>query len=110
MARVTLTLAQMLPGGVELDPVAAETDGNAFVNTGNQWFYVLNGGGGNLLVTIRTPRTIDGNEVAEITKTLAATESWIFGVFRTDVYNQSNSEVWIDYDGVASVTVQAFTQ
>ncbi len=110
MARVTLTLAQMLPGGVELVPVAAETDGNAFANTGNQWLYVLNGSGGNVVVTIQTPKTVDGNAVAEVTKTLATMEDWLFGVFRVDVYNQPSGEVYVDYDIVTTVTVQAFTQ
>lgn len=100
----------MLPGGVELVPVAAEVDGNAFANTGNQWLYVLNSGGGNLVVTIQTPKTVDGNAVAEVTKTLATTEDWVFGVFRTDVYNQPSGEVYVDYDGVTSVFVQALTQ
>lgn len=110
MARVTLTLAQMSHSGVELVPVAAETDGNAFANTGNQWLYVLNGSGGNLIVTIKTPLTVEGIAVAEITKTLATMEDWLFGTFSTRIFNQSNGEVHIDYDTVSSVTVQAFTR
>ncbi len=110
MARVVLTLAQMSHNGVELVPVAAETDGNAWANNGNTWLYVLNGSGGNVVVTIKTPLTVEGIAVAEITKTLAAGEDWIFGTFSTRIFNQTNGEVHVDYDSITSVTVQAFTR
>lgn len=110
MARVTIVPSQMIPGGVAFSPVAAEIDGNAFPNTGNQLFYVNNGGGGSVILTIQTPLTIEGLAVAEVTKTLLTTEEWVFGTFPTHIFNQSNGEVWIDYDGVTSVTIQVFTQ
>lgn len=110
MARVTLTASSMLSGGVQLAAAAAQTDGNAFANTGNQWFYVKNGNGSTIVVTIQTPLTVGGIAVAEVTKSLLTTEEWLFGVFDTHIFNQSNGEVYIDYDIVASVTVQVFTQ
>ncbi len=109
MARVTLTASVLVSGGVVFSPVAAETDGNAVANTGNQFFYVNNGGGGAVVVTILTPLTVGGLAVAEATRTLAAGEEYVFGVFPTHIFSQSNGEVHIDYDGVASVTVQAFS-
>ena len=110
MARVTLTPSILSVNGVVFSPVAAETDGNAFPNTGNQLFYIKNGSGGNVVVTIQTPLTVVGLAVAEATRTLATTEEYVFGVFPTHVFNQSNGEVWIDYDIVTSVTIQVFTQ
>ena len=110
MARVLLTLAQMSHSGTELVPVAAEAAGNAIANTGNQWLYVNNGSGGTIVVTILTPLTVEGIAVAEITKSLLAGEDWIFGTFSTRIFNQANGEVHIDYDGVSSLTVQAFTR
>ena len=110
MARVTITPSQLVVGGVAFSPVAAQTDGNAFPNTGNQLFYVNNGGGGSVVLTIQTPFTAGGLALAEATRTLAAGEEYVFGVFPTHLFNQSNGEVWIDYDGVTSVTIQVFTQ
>jgi len=110
MARVTITPSRLISGGVAFAPVAAQVDGNAFPNTGNQLFYVNNGSGGSVVVTVRTPLTVGGIAVEEVTKTLLTTEEWVFGVFPTHIFNQANGEVWIDYDSITSVTIQVFTQ
>lgn len=110
MARVTITPSPMIVGGVAFSPVAVEADGNAFPNTGNQLFYIKNGNGATLTIIIQTPLTVGGIAVAEVTKALLTTEEWVFGVFPQHIFNQSNGEVWIDYDISASVTIQVFTQ
>lgn len=110
MARETITPSQLVSGGVAFSPVAVQTDGNAFPNTGNQLFYIKNGNGSTIVVTIQTPLTIAGIALAEVTKSLLTTEEWVFGTFPTHIFNQSNGEVWIDYDISASVTIQVFTE
>ncbi|KKK48334.1 hypothetical protein LCGC14_3146150 [marine sediment metagenome] len=110
MPRVTITPSQLIVGGVAFSPVAVETDGNAFPNTGNQLFYIKNSNAGTIVVTIQTPLTIEGIAVAEITKSILTTEEFVFGTFSTHIFNQSNGEVWIDYDVATSVTIQVFTQ
>lgn len=110
MARVTLTASVFAPGGVVFSPVAAETDGNAVKNTGNQVFYIKNGGGGAVTITFRTPLTVGGILVEEVTDSLGAGAEEMYGVFPTHIFNQSNGEVWVDFSGITSVTIQAFTK
>ncbi len=108
MARVTLIASVLAPGGVVFSPVAAETDGNAVKNEGNQFFYIKNGSGGAVTITFQTPRTVDGIAIEEVTDSLGAGNEEMYGVFSTHVFNQSNGEVWVDFSAVASVTIQAF--
>ena len=71
MARAALTVQQVVRTGLLSAPVAAETDGNSWNNTGKEVLHVINGATA-CVVTINTPRGPDGQDVTERTVTVAA--------------------------------------
>ncbi len=108
MARVALTVNQVVRTGFLSAPTAAQTDGNSFNNTGKEILHVINGATDSV-VTINTPRGPDGQSVTERTVTVSAASDQFIGPFPPEIFNQRGSLgdiVHVDYDSVANVTVE----
>jgi len=92
---------------------ATATHGDKFLNDGKTFLRIKNGDASPITVTIQTPGTIDGQALADLTVTIAATadedglDFQDIGPF-TAIYNQSDGYVWALCSAVTSVTIGAY--
>ena len=106
MPRTDLTPQQIARTG--LAPTFGSADGtnqNAFYNDGRTHLHVKNGGGSSINVTIDTPNTVDGLAISNLVVAVPAGGERIIGPFPTNIYNQLDGKVYVDWSGVTSVTV-----
>lgn len=105
MARTALTVTEVVPGGVAPSSTVGTVDGHYFENRGEEILVVNNSGAGAHVVTIPTPRTVEGLAVAEQTNSLSAGATEYMGPFDPSVFNQSGANrgrCFIDYDATQS--------
>lgn len=104
MARTVLVVTQGDTHG-PLDLGALEVAGDVandvgFPNDGMTKLYCHNAGAGAHVLTIRTPGTVGpGLAIAEDTVTIAAGKFALLGFFDRNLYNQPDSNVYVDSDG-----------
>ena len=74
---------------------ADATNGNKFTNDGHTYFEAVEGNGeGTAIITIATPKTVEGLAVDNVAVTLTNGERVIMGPFTPDVFNdQSGTDV-----------------
>ena len=83
---------------------ATVTDGDGFLNDGSIIVHVKNGGGGDVDLTVQTPAKAGGMDIAEQVTTITAGEERFVGPFPTAYFNQTDGQVYLDWDVVTSVT------
>lgn len=87
--------------------VAADAEGDAFLNSGRELVHVKNGGGSSVTVTINSVAAcnqgFDHNPAIEV----PASEERLIGPFPKARFNDSAEKVQVAYSGVTSVTVAA---
>lgn len=107
MARTDLTAQQIARTGLAPSYVAADgSNQNAFFNDGRTFLHVKNGGGSSITVTIDTPITVDGVlAVGNLAVGVTNGQERFIGPFPTNIYNQSDGRVHVDWSAVTSVTV-----
>lgn len=93
---------------------AAAGGGDSFPNTGKEFLYVNNGGGGSITVTISSNGAgtvcnfgVTGTQ-HDKTLTVGAGKIGVIGGLDPKQFNDSNGRVQVTYSGVSSVTVGAF--
>lgn len=105
------TLTPVTPDitGPLLGAVAATGGGDQFANTGREFFYIKNGGGGAITVTFDSPTTCSFNVAAnsnhDAAISVGAAAERIIGPFPTVRFNDGSGNVQVSYSGVTSVTV-----
>ncbi len=105
-ARAALTVQQIARTGLKPTYAAAvPADGHKFQNTGREFLHVKNGAGAPINVTIQTPGTVDGLAVGELIVAVTNAEERMIGPFPTNIYNQADGMVYLDYSSETSVTV-----
>ena len=77
------------------EQVMASADTYLFPNTGVEMIHI-NGGAAGGTLTIKTPQTVEGLNVAESPIILASGENYLFGPYPSKTYN--------DADGMVSLT------
>lgn len=108
MPRTDFTVLQIVRTGLTAAYTAADgTNQNAFANDGRTYLHVKNGGGGSINVTIDTPGSVDGLAVGNLVVAVPAAGEKIIGPFPTNIYNQTDGKVYVDWSGVTSVTAAA---
>jgi hypothetical protein len=109
MARTAITPQAITDDGLEATYEAANVDGNSIPGDGDHIIQVINASGGDIVVTAVTGGTFHGEAVADKAVTVTAGEERFIGPFKPALYNQvSDGLVYIDYDGVTSLTIAAF--
>jgi hypothetical protein len=112
---VALTVQEISRAGKAAQyPMVAPTatHGNKFINDGRTAFRVKNNGAVPTVVTIDCPAVLDGQAVADLTVTIAATgdgnglDFQDIGPFPVS-FNQSDGYIWAVCSVVASVLVSA---
>lgn len=96
-----------------IEPVAAVQavlSGDTFDNDGFTYLEVINGGGGDVAVTIVGQRILPANTSATRIVTVSAGTTKRIGPFPKEFFNTDlASEVAVSYDQVTTVTVRAFS-
>ena len=101
----TLTAQLIARAGLTPSYAACTAEGDEFVNTGSEFIHIKNGHSATQIVTIATPRTVDGLAVAERTVSILATSEQLIGPFPAGTYNDSAGKVQLTYDAVVSLTI-----
>lgn len=104
MAILTVTTPNL--AGVLVGNVNAAGGGDSFPNDGRTVFYVNNGGGAPITVTIDA-KSIDGMDFENPAIAVAAGAHKLIGPFPPKYFNDVNGRVGVSYSGVTSVTVAA---
>jgi hypothetical protein len=95
-------VVECVPSGVTLPQTAGIADGHKFDNTGEEFVAVKNNGAAPHIVTVPTPRTVEGLAVSELTNTVAAGATELMGPFTPGTFNQPSGadrgKVYVDYD------------
>lgn len=108
---IAMTIKVMSRSGLDLTPLSVSvqaTHGNKFWNNGKTFLMITNGSGGDVVVTIDTPNTVDGLAITDKTITIATGQTYAIGPFTGD-YNQSDGYVWFYCDVVTTVTAEAIS-
>jgi len=105
MAASEITIQPISRSGLTPSYEAANADGNYFANSGNEFFHVKNGDSSPHTVTIQTPNTVDGLEIADRVVTVPATSEKMIGPFPAGTYNDGSGNVNLSYDDITSMTI-----
>lgn len=111
MARSALAIQPHLAAGLQPVYTAANVDGHSVVNDGNSYIEIINGAVA-VVVTIVTPKLVDGLAVADQVVTVPATETRKIGPFPPGTYNQTSTDagsIHVDFDDISNVTIGAFS-
>lgn len=102
--RATLTVVDCVRSGVANTVTAAIAEGAKFANDGQTFLYCLDTVG-NAVLTFKTPGTVDGLAIAEMTATVVAdaTAGALIGPFPPSIYNQSDGTVHVTPDDHTSL-------
>ena len=104
----TLTVQNTSLAGITPTWTAAAAGGDEFLNSGDCYFEIKNGGS-EITVTVETPAKIEGIDIAEIAVVVPATTGVKrIGPFDPGIFNQSTGRVAVTYSAVTTVTVGAF--
>lgn len=112
MARTALASQTATEAGIVPTFSAANAAGHSI--SPGAMLYVKNGGGGSINVTIQTPATFRGKDVAETVVAVGAGVDKIIGGLDRASYVRTSAPdkgtIYVDFSGVTSVTVAALTQ
>lgn len=109
MARTNIAVQVIDRSGLSPSYAAADgVDQNAFVNNGETFLHVKNGGASPITATFQTPGLVDGLAVADLVVSVPNAEERMIGPFPTAIYNQGVGVVHVDWSSATSVTVAAF--
>ena len=104
----TLTVQNISLAGITPSYAGAAEAGDEFLNTGDTFFQIKNGGS-EATVTIETPAKIEGIDIAEIAVVVPATTGdKMIGPFDSSIFNQTTGRVAVTYSSETSITVGAF--
>jgi hypothetical protein len=105
----TLTVTPITRSGVDVTIAsglaAAAGGGDAFANTGQEYFIINNGDGSDHTVTFALTKTVDGVTPTPVAHNVVAGKTRIFGPFSPGDYNDTNGLVQVTYSAVTSVKV-----
>jgi len=113
--RTSQSVQNIVATGLTATYTAIPTDGIYFVNDGQTFLHVKNGGSGTLTVTVQTQLTVDGLAVADLSVAVPNGAEKFIGPFPTTTYNvQSGTYVntcYVDpssYDAAFTMAILTF--
>ena len=112
MAEVALTVYEVSRSGRVMTLTAANSaSGQEFANDGRTFLIVKNASGTTISVSVEYQEQLDGGLVTpgSLQSGVAGGASELFGPFPSELYNDGDGNVEVDYTGVVtSVSVGAF--
>lgn len=107
MPATELTVQQMTPDGANITFVAANADGNFFINNGRTFLWVKNGSGAGITVTVAAPGPCDQTFTHPTNPVVPAGGERDIGSFLVARFSNASGNVDVTYSAVTSVTVAA---
>lgn len=108
MARTAIAIQQISRAAITPTYAAGDAaNGHALPNSGTEFIHVKTVGTGTT-VTVSIPATVDGQAVSSKTYVLGTNTERMIGPFPPSIYNQPDSNVYIDLTSATSVTLAAF--
>lgn len=101
----TLTPVNVARTGVDLAGAAVSAS-DKFLNTGKEMLIVTNGSGGSINATLVTPKTVDGNAVADPIVAIGAGVTKAIGPFSRDLFNDVDGFLTVNFSGTTTVTAK----
>ncbi len=86
---------------------SAAAGGDAFVNDGRTIIHIKNGDASGMTLTMDTPGTYRGVNLANPTVSVGATSNYFVGAFDPRIFNDTNGKVQLTYSAVTSLTITA---
>jgi hypothetical protein len=108
MAMIALAVQDIVIASIQPSYVAANTDGQWFINDGATFFHVKNGSGVPTTLTFATPAKLAGVDVVEWAVVCGAGIDKMIGPFDPAVFNQGDGTVQVTYSAITTITVGAF--
>ena len=108
MATLVVKRTSRTPGiNYSTDPVAASSGGDKWPNSGQELFWISNGGASPITLTqvFGFMATVDGIAPANRQVTIPAGVAMCFGPFPPQTWNDSQANMNVTYSAVTSVTV-----
>lgn len=87
-----------------IDTAADTTNGNYFINSGNELLIVENTGGSSINVTLQFAADPYGRTGTKVVAVPAGSKK-VLGKFPKYLYNQAGDQVWVDFSGPCNVCV-----
>jgi hypothetical protein len=109
MSAAALTVQAAALAGLNPAYVAANVDGNFFLNSGKEYLHVKNGGASPITVTINSQVNCNQGFDHDAVVSIPAGGERIIGPFPKDRFNDASGYVQAAYSGVTSVTAAAIT-
>ena len=110
MADVRITVEELIPTGLEPTYNGSLSTENTYLihNGGNVFVHFKKSGAVACVVTIQTPKTVGGLDVAEQTVTVPAlTGDRMIGPFSPALYNDSVQDIRITLSNIAGLVIGA---
>lgn len=105
MARAALTVYVPTSSGVQITKTAMAADGFSFVYAGRGDEIHIDNGATAMVITIPTPKTVDGLAVADRTVSVGSNESFVIGDLGKDTYIQTDGTIHVDTDDATDGTI-----
>ncbi len=108
MANVRLVPEKVTPGGLTAAQNGSlnTADTHQVRNDGRTMLHFKKTGAGNAIITVQTPRTVNGLAIAEQTFTVPATTGDVYaGPFAPAVFNDANGDLNFTSDDTTGLTV-----
>lgn len=102
-----LTVQKIAKAGVIPTYVSAAGGGDTFVNDGETFFHVKNGGTASITVTFDAVGKVQGLSITDLDVTVANASEKMIGPFPRQIFDQGTTGVGVSYSGVTTVTVAA---
>lgn len=103
-----LTVHPLSRAGVDVLPVATDSDGDQFGNTGQEFIVLRNESGAAWTVTITTHGSVDGLAIPDREVTVDAGAERLVGPFPPAVYNDADGLVELAHDNTSNTFLQVF--
>ncbi len=106
MSNVDLTVQEVSRSGLDLraaEATVVTANVYYFPNDGRTRLYVRNATASTCVVTIDSPKTVDGLAVADRTASVAAAKEFEIGPFPTDYYNNDAGKVKVTFDQAVGI-------
>ncbi len=110
MARDTIAVGRILRAGLAAQAgTTGQADGHKFANNGKTYLRVTKATATGD-ITIQTPKKILGLDLEEQVISFEIDDVKLIGPFPTNVFNQSDGTVWIDYEATETQwTVEVYS-
>lgn len=105
MADLTVQVISLL--GIVPSYAAAAVGGNAFLNSGREYFHVKNGSAASIDVTVDSVAPCNQGFDHNVVVAVAASAEKLIGPFPKSRFNDAAEKVQVTYSAVTTVTVAA---